>query len=53
MFILQLPDSLPFEKLMMDAENLYMDFPPESIDHEVEERTKKELVFFLLLENLF
>lgn len=33
----------------MDAETLYLDFPPESIDHEVEERTQKELVFLLLL----
>jgi hypothetical protein len=48
-YFLQLPDSLPFEKLMVDAEALYYDFPPESIDHEVEERTKKELVVFLLL----
>ncbi|XP_059473716.1 TBC1 domain family member 20 [Neocloeon triangulifer] len=38
----QLPENLPFEKILKQAERLYLDFPPESIEKEVDERTKRE-----------
>ncbi|XP_065334641.1 TBC1 domain family member 20 [Cloeon dipterum] len=38
----QLPDTLPFEEILRQAERLYIDFPPESIEQEVHERTLRE-----------
>ncbi|KAK3921004.1 TBC1 domain family member 20 [Frankliniella fusca] len=37
-----IPDSLPLEILLRDATELYLKFPPESIEREVEERFKNE-----------
>lgn len=37
-----IPDSLPLEILLRDATELYMKFPPESIEREVEERFRNE-----------
>uniref|UniRef100_A0A1B6CZ04 Rab-GAP TBC domain-containing protein n=1 Tax=Clastoptera arizonana TaxID=38151 RepID=A0A1B6CZ04_9HEMI len=38
----QLPDDLPFEKLLKEASELYENFPPESVETEVEERSRRE-----------
>lgn len=37
-----IPDSLPLEILLRDATELYLKFPPESIEREVEERFRNE-----------
>lgn len=46
MFLFQLPEDLPFEKLLVDAKELYSQFPPESIENNVTEydlrRRRKE-----------
>lgn len=39
--VIQLPDDLPFEKLLVDAKNLYRDYPPESINNDVKEYDSK------------
>lgn len=43
---MQLPDDLPFEKLLFHSTKLYQQFPPESIDNDVREfdyrRRRKE-----------
>ncbi|KAF4525964.1 hypothetical protein B566_EDAN000755 [Ephemera danica] len=38
----QLPEDLPYEKLLKTASKLYADFPPESIERDIEERTKRD-----------
>lgn len=38
----QLPDDLPFEDLLKKATDLYEKFPPESVEAEVKERSRKE-----------
>ncbi|XP_073986790.1 TBC1 domain family member 20 [Rhodnius prolixus] len=38
----QLPDELPFERLIADAVDLYDSFPPENVEIEVRERARKE-----------
>lgn len=39
----QLPDEMPFDKLLSEAEKLYSKYPPESLEKEVEERFQLEL----------
>lgn len=39
----QIPDDLPFESLLKQAMKLYEDYPPRSLEAEVQERFKKEL----------
>ncbi|XP_023714729.1 TBC1 domain family member 20 isoform X2 [Cryptotermes secundus] len=39
----QIPDDLPFESLLKQALKLYEDYPPISLEAEVQERFKKEL----------
>ncbi|PBC33455.1 TBC1 domain family member 20 isoform X1 [Apis cerana] len=36
-----LPDDLPFEKLLVEAKNLYRQYPPESINNDVREYDQK------------
>jgi hypothetical protein len=38
----QVPDDLPFESLLKQAMKLYEDYPPESIQVEVQQRFNKE-----------
>lgn len=40
--LLKLPDDLPFEDLLRKATDLYEKFPPESVEAEVRERSRKE-----------
>uniref|UniRef100_A0A1B6GG14 Rab-GAP TBC domain-containing protein n=1 Tax=Cuerna arida TaxID=1464854 RepID=A0A1B6GG14_9HEMI len=39
-----LSDDLPFEKLLQEATELYEKFPPESVEAEVKERCKREVL---------
>lgn len=41
-FLSQLPDDLPFDKLILDAVQLYNNFPPGVVEAEVQERTRRE-----------
>ncbi|XP_063236647.1 TBC1 domain family member 20 [Bacillus rossius redtenbacheri] len=38
----QIPDDLPFERLLVRTERLYQEFPPESIEREVRDRVLRE-----------
>ncbi|XP_039280456.1 TBC1 domain family member 20 [Nilaparvata lugens] len=39
----QLPDEMPFDKLLSEASKLYSEYPPKSLEKEVEERFQLEL----------
>ncbi|XP_066907515.1 TBC1 domain family member 20 [Halyomorpha halys] len=41
-FLSQLPDDLPFDRLVSESVELFAKFPPESIEAEVKERTRLE-----------
>lgn len=41
-FLSQLPDDLPFDKLILEAVNLYEEYPPSIAEAEVKERTRRE-----------
>lgn len=41
MLFFQLPDDLPFEKLLIEAKKLYDEYPPESIINDVRDFDKK------------
>ncbi|XP_046988519.1 TBC1 domain family member 20 isoform X1 [Schistocerca americana] len=38
----QIPDDLPFEELLKKTSDLYLQYPPESIEAEVSERSRRE-----------
>lgn len=39
----QIPDDLPFEELLEKTSDLYVQYPPESVEAEVSERSRREL----------
>jgi hypothetical protein len=40
--VFQIPDNLPFQKLIEESIDLYDKFPPVSVETEVIERTNRE-----------
>lgn len=44
MKFLQLPDDLPFETLLVEAKNLYRQYPPESITNDVRDYDRKRKI---------